>query len=121
KRDVAGIEELFTSDALINSPISGTTGVKEFHEYLFHISVKLIAKLNVEHHRRNSNTIALPFNYTFSLPNGGVAILDGVAHFELEPGLQKFRKMTVVYDASDLRQLLDKSGIEPLVSALNER
>jgi hypothetical protein len=117
KKNVAEIEALFMPQALVESPILGTTGVIQFHDFIFSIATKLVIKLGLSHRKTSASTIKTPFSYMFSIRNGGVAVLDGVVCFEIDKSLQKFKKMVVIYDARDLRRLLGEAGIEPITES----
>ncbi|HEY0848078.1 MAG TPA: hypothetical protein VGE12_22115, partial [Noviherbaspirillum sp.] len=100
-KDLATLKLLFTEDALIKAPISGTANVEQFHTYLFANTKKTVARFgNVIRHHEKLNTLTLPFSYTLSIASGEVTVLDGLILFEIEAGAHKIKTLTVQYDPS---------------------
>lgn len=114
KKDLFTLERLFAPDAVVKAPISGTVNVRQFHTYLFANTKRNIAKFgNVIRPGGKSTPVTLPFSYTLSIASGEVAVLDGVAQFEIDESLQKFKAMSFIYDPTELRHLMDEAGIAP--------
>lgn len=118
RKDLPALEELFTPDAVVNAPISGTANVRQFHSYLFANTKKTAARFgNAIRHRDKSNSITLPFSYILSIASGEVAVLNGITRFEFEENLQRFKEITFIYDPGELRHLMNEAGIAPPPSA----
>lgn len=114
RKDLPALEELFTPDAVMKSPIAGTAGVRQFHSYLFANTKKTLARFgDAFRHRDKGNGITVPFSFTLSIASGEIAVLNGVMRFEIEESLQKFKTATIIYDPSELRHLMDEAGIAP--------
>ena len=118
RKDLSALERLFTPDAVVKAPISGTANVRQFHTYLFSNTKRNIAKFgNVIRPGGKSSPITLHFSYTLSIESGEVAVLDGVVQFEVDESLQKFKAISFIYDPTELRHLMDEAGIAPLRQA----
>lgn len=120
RSDHAGIQALFTPDATVTAPITGTMSVAKFHEYLFSYTKKAYANLpNVIRVRENPTALTIQFSYTFLTACGKVAVIDGVSTFEFDDALQKFRKLTIVYDDSEMRLMMAEPETIPCVWTAN--
>lgn len=113
-KDLEGIQGLFTPDAIVKAPISGTGSVERFHSYLFGSIKKTIAKFpNVITRRGKPDTITMQFSYTFMMAGDHLVVLDGIINFEIDEESGKFRKLTVIYDPTELRRLMDEADVPP--------
>lgn len=113
-RDLGAIEALFVDDALITGPISGTVGVRQFHEYLFAKTKRSMARFgNIIRHQEKQNSVTLPFSYTLSIASGAVTALDGIMVVGFDASAEKIRSLTIIYDHTELRRLMADAGIEP--------
>lgn len=113
-KDLPAIQSLFTQDAIVTAPISGAVSVEQFHAYLFRNTKKALAKFpNVLSSRYKYPSITLQFSYTLSIASGDAIVIDGAAVFEVDETLGKFKGLTVMYDASDLRRFMAEAGIAP--------
>lgn len=113
RKDMAGILDLFMPNAVIKAPISGTLGVADFHKRLFSYNKEAIVKLlNVFDGVGKTRSIALQFSYIWVLKNGVTVSFDGISVFEFDDALQKIKKLTVLYDPTELREHLRDSQIE---------
>jgi hypothetical protein len=113
-KNLLAIQNLFTPDAIVKAPISGTANVEQFHAYLFSNTNRTIARFpNVLSSRDDPPSITMQFSYTLSIANGDVAVLDGIALFDIEPHSGKFKSLTITYDATELRRFMQEAGIVP--------
>jgi hypothetical protein len=113
-KDLAAVQELFTEEAVISAPVSGTANVRDFHTYLYSITKKAAVRFpNVIRSRESPPTLSMQFSYTFAIETGQVGVLDGVATFEIDASVKKFKKLTVAYDPLEVRQLMMEAGIAP--------
>lgn len=113
-KDLSALESLFIDGATVTGPISGTAGVRQFHEYLFANTKKSVARFgNVIRHQEKQNAVTLPFSYTLSIATGEVTVLDGITIFEFNAANEKIKSLTVIYDATDLRHLMADASIAP--------
>ncbi|WP_157691670.1 hypothetical protein [Noviherbaspirillum autotrophicum] len=120
KKDFSAIQTLFTSDAVIKAPISGAVTVECFHAYLFCNTKKTMAKFpNVLKSRYKFASITMQFSYTLFIATGDAIGLDGVVAFEVDESVGKFKRMTVIYDASDLRRFMDNAGVAGPITSLS--
>jgi hypothetical protein len=118
RNDLPAIEALFTPDATVTAPITGTLSVGKFHTFLFSNTKKASANLpNVIRRRNNPTTLTVQFSYTFLTTCGKVAVIDGAAVFEYDDEQQKFRKLTLVYNDSDMRLMMAEPGNIPCIWA----
>lgn len=99
KKDLLAVQELFTEDAIISAPISGTANVRDFHTYLFASTKKTVLRFpNVIRLRAEKAVVSLQFSYTLSIHTGQVTVLDGVATFGIDENTMKFKSLAIVYD-----------------------
>ncbi|GAB3542978.1 hypothetical protein GCM10027343_15870 [Noviherbaspirillum agri] len=118
RNDLPGILALFTPDATVTAPITGTMDVARFHTYLFSYTKKASANLpNVIRRRKNPAALTIQFSYTFLTTCGKVAVIDGVATFEFDKALQTFRKLTIIYNDTDMRLMMAEEDAIPCIWA----
>ena len=111
-KDLAGVEELFLPDAVIDSPIMGITGIRDFHAYLFQQTRQTSARFpNVFEEKTNPPRISLQFSYTFLTQSVALGGIDGIAIFEFDEIRQRFKSLKIVYDPSGIRKLMESEDI----------
>jgi hypothetical protein len=114
--DLPGILALFTPDAIVTAPITGTMDVARFHTFLFSSTKKASANLpNVIRSREKPTALTIQFSYTFLTTCSKVAVIDGVSTFEFDDAQRKFRKLTIVYDDSDMRLMMAEQDKAPCI------
>lgn len=112
KKDVQEIEALFVPGAKVTAPISGEKTVNAFHHDLFAITGKAgVTFSNAFPQRSSASTATLQICYTFLTPAGRVGVIDGVAIFELDQKQGKFKSLRVIYNPSEIRQLMAEEQI----------
>ncbi|HVL75046.1 MAG TPA: nuclear transport factor 2 family protein [Noviherbaspirillum sp.] len=115
--NLAAVLELFEPAATVSDPIAGHGSAQEFHTCLFRKRRRAIARLRNVLDGLDKNVIGLQFSYTWVLDDGNTLTAEGVTLFELAPETGRFTKLTLIYDASDLRRHLPRADFEGL--ALN--
>jgi len=116
RNDLPGILALFTPDAIVTAPITGTLDAVKFHTFLFSNTKKASANLpNVIRSRENPTALTVQFSYTFLTTCARVAVIDGVATFEFDDSQQKFRRLTIVYNDSDMSLLMAEQDKVPCI------
>lgn len=123
QKNLDAIMALFTPDATVKAPLSGNMDARTFHERLFRTPTHAITKLtNVFDGLNNAQAIALQFCYVWILKNGERLEIDGMTVFEMDMALQKFTRMTVIYDPTLVRRHLEEAwsdgeaGVEGMLS-----
>lgn len=113
QKDLSAVIELFTPDATVQAPITGTMGIEAFHTHLFTGSSLAIARLkHVFEGIGTPEKTALQFTYTWVFSDGSVEVMDGVSIFEIADGDNtKFKSLTIVYDPTNLRRHLNDGQI----------
>ena len=115
-KDLGAVLELFVPEATVQAPISGMLNVKDFHTRLFNSSSAAIARLkHVFEGLGEPEATALQFIYTWVFNDGTVIVMDGVTIFELsEVDKSKFKKLTIIYDPTNLKRHLNEAQINSL-------
>lgn len=111
-KDLASVEALFLSGALVTTPIRGEVGVRDFHAYMFQQVKQGVARFpNVFGEKTNPSRISLQFSYTFLTKSATLGGVDGIAEFEYDDDWQRFRRLRIEYDSSGIRRLLSAENI----------
>lgn len=111
-KDIQGIEGLFLPGAKVTAPISGEKSVNAFHSDLFAATGKArVTFSNALPQRSSASAATLQICYTFLTPAGRVGVIDGVAIFELDQKHNKFKSLRVIYNPSEIRQLMAEEQI----------
>jgi hypothetical protein len=98
------VRALFSSDAVVVSPLYGIWPAEGFFKTLFDASRQSQTTLiNVFASVRDNAAIALQFRYLWTLATGKTVEFECVDVFELTDDRQRFRKMTIIYDTAPLR------------------
>lgn len=111
-KDIQAIEELFVPGATVTAPISGEKSVNAFHSYLFANTGKTgVTFSNALPQRSSASMATLQICYTFLTPAGRVGVIDGIAIFDLDQNLNKFKRLRVIYNPTEIRQLMAEEQI----------
>ncbi len=95
---------LFAPKATIVSPLYGNVEAESFYRELFADTNRSVTKLlNVFLPSGNWPSVALHFHYTWTLKSGKVVQFECVDVFELTTDMQKFSKLTIIYDTAPIR------------------
>jgi ketosteroid isomerase-like protein len=98
------LRALFTSDAVVASPLYGIWPAEAFFEQMFAATRQSQTTLtNVFASVRDNTAVALQFRYRWILATGKTVEFECIDVFELTDDRKRFRKMTIVYDTAPLR------------------
>ena len=105
RKDLDAIFELFTLDACIKAPMLGELDVRTFHSRIIDSCGYAVTRLtNVFDGLHHARSIALQFQYTWPFPGGRSVSLEGVSVFEIDDAQKKFKRLTVIYDPTEVRR-----------------
>lgn len=101
KSNLNGVLELFTDDAKIDSPLYGIKEANVFYKELFlDTSESNTTLLHIFENSDIDDSIALHFEYIWTLSDGEVVKFECVDVFYLNENKDKFKKMKIIYDTS---------------------
>jgi hypothetical protein len=122
RKDLQGIHELFTLDASIKAPLLGTLDVRTFHDRMFESCGYAVARLtNVFDGLHHARSVALQFQYNWTFPRGRSVSLEGMSVFELDDDHKKFKRLTVIYDPTEVRRNLKDTTFDiPLIRTVQK-
>ncbi|MCG2575111.1 nuclear transport factor 2 family protein [Acinetobacter sp. ME22] len=101
KSNLNGVLELFTDDAKIDSPLYGIKEANVFYKELFlDTSESNTTLLHIFENSETNDSIALHFEYEWTLSNGEIVKCECVDVFYLNENMDKFKKMKIIYDTS---------------------
>lgn len=99
------VRSLFTEGAKVVSPLYGERPAYDFYADLFgDTSRSETTLLNVFGTSETSKSAALHFRYLWTLADGKQVSFECVDVFELNNDLDRFEKLTIIYDTAPLRQ-----------------
>ncbi|MCK4636954.1 MAG: nuclear transport factor 2 family protein [Methanomicrobia archaeon] len=102
------IIELFTDDAVINSPLYGNIKALTFYKELFKDTTKsTITVLNLFTSKENKNAGAAHFRYEWILKDGTPTSFECVDTFQFSDD-NKIKHLTIIYDTYRIRQHFEK-------------
>lgn len=103
-RDFEAILSMFSSDAVIITPLKGSCDVKTYHEWLFATVKKTSVKIiNVYQALNGEISIAVQAEYEWVMQDDKVIHFVGMSVFEFTPDKKKIQKMSSFYDTSLVR------------------
>lgn len=95
---------LFTKTARVVSPLYGERPAIDFYSELFaDTSRSVTTLLNVFDKSETSRSVALHFQYDWTLADGKKVSFECVDVFELDQGADRFERLTIIYDTAPLR------------------
>ncbi len=95
---------LFTPDAGVVSPLYGVKPATQFYRELFADTSRSQTRLlNVFLPQDDAPSVALHFQYDWTLANGQPVSFECVDVFELDAERTHFSKLTIIYDTAPLR------------------
>jgi ketosteroid isomerase-like protein len=110
--DLAGVLSLFTPNAVVVSPLSGTMAIEPFHQKLFaDVKQSRTSVKNIFATVNDVSSVALHFAHAWLLANGGLFEFEGINVFELSEDGRKFSKLTIIYDSAPLRHRLGEEAV----------
>lgn len=106
---------LFDSNAVVVSPLYGTISATTFYQYLFADTNRSKTKLlNIFHSIDGNTSVALYFNYIWTLKSGKVVEFECVDIFEITADSKQFAKLTIIYDTAPIRADFNESQASKL-------
>lgn len=101
---------LYAPEATVVSPLYGVIEAEDFYRELFADTDRSVTKLaNIFLPSENKPSVALHFHYTWTLKNGKSVQFECVDVFELTADMQKFSKLTIIYDTAPIRADFEES------------
>jgi hypothetical protein len=104
ERNMDAILSIFSTEAVITTPLKGVCDVKSYHEWLFATVKKSTVDVQEVFQALNGDiSIAVLSRYTWLLNNDKTVQFGGMSVFEFTPDRKKIRKMTTYYDTALVR------------------
>ena len=95
---------LFEPNAVVVSPLYGTIPATTFYQELFVATKCSETKLlNIFNSISKISTVALHFNYIWTLKSGKVVEFECMDVFEITPDSKQFTKLTIIYDTAPIQ------------------
>ncbi|MBS0295719.1 MAG: nuclear transport factor 2 family protein [Proteobacteria bacterium] len=102
--DLQAIEDLFTPDATVLSPVYGPMNAHEFHRVFFADTDRTKPQVRgLFDHANNGQGAALHLSFSWTFADQETVEFEAVDLFELSPE-GRFRKLTIVYDSQPVRK-----------------
>lgn len=125
--DLDGMDELFSEDALVHSPLYGEREARAFFRDLFSVTGRSeIELMDVFRHASRDDLVAARFRYRWTLSDGEVTDFECVDVFELELGERRakwrlfgggedrgtveIKRLTIIYDTRDARSKFERAA-----------
>jgi hypothetical protein len=107
ERNFNAILSLFSSDAVIVTPLKGSCDVRTYHEWLFATVKKSTVKvINAFQALNGEISIAVQANYEWLMHDEKIINFGGMSVFEFTADKKKIKKMSTFYDTSLVRPQL---------------
>lgn len=107
ERDLNAVLAVFSSDAVIVTPLKGTCDPKVYHEWLFAVVKRSTVKVTNAFQALNSEIcIAVQSDYEWLMHDDKVINFAGMSVFEFTPDKRKIKKMSTFYDTSIIKSKL---------------
>ena len=101
---------LFTSDGVVISPLYGEMPAKQFYSNLFKDTNQSDTKLrNVFTSSMDETSVALHFQYKWTLKSGKIVEFECVDVFEITKDKPHFKKLKIIYDTAPIREDFNKN------------
>lgn len=107
KGDLNGINGLFDKDGMVESPIYGKMRASEFYKELMTDTTKSELELKGIYEAPESNSIALFFNYKWTMKNNEIADFDVVDIIDFNNSA-KINNLKIIYDTVESRRIMDR-------------
>lgn len=107
KGDLNGINGLFHKDGIVESPIYGKMRASKFYKELLSDTTKSELEIKGIYEAPESNSIALFFNYKWTMKNNEIADFDVVDIIDLN-NTSEIRNLKIIYDTVKSRRIMDK-------------
>ena len=101
---------LFTTDAIVDSPLYGEVPAAPFYAGLFADTRSSENRLiNIYSTDDDQHSVALHFAYTWTLRNGKRVEFECVDVFDIAPNEDKFTRLKIIYDTAAIRPEFEQS------------
>jgi len=101
---VEKVLSLFAPDAVVESPLYGIKPATSFYHELFADTTNSkTTLLHVFNNTSDNSSLALHFQYQWTLKSGKLVEFECVDVFEISPAGDKFTKLTIIYDTAPIR------------------
>lgn len=107
KGDLNGINGLFHKDGMVESPLYGKMRASEFYKELMSDTTKSELELKGIYEAPESNSIALFFNYKWTMKNNEIADFDVVDIIDFN-NTSEIRNLKIIYDTVQSRRIMNK-------------
>ena len=102
--DLSQVLALFTQDATVDSPLYGSKTATQFYTELFADTSRSETKLlHVYEATNDGDSVALHFEYKWTLSSGVLVEFECVDVFYLNQDQTQFSKLKIIYDTALLR------------------
>ena len=105
--DLKGIIDLFAKDGIVESPLYGKMRASEFYIELMSDTTKSQLEIKGIYEAPESNSIALFFNYKWTMKNNEIADFDVVDIIDFNNSA-KIKNLKIIYDTVESRRIMDK-------------
>ena len=108
--DLKGVHSLFAPGAVVISPLYGRVEARKFFSDLFADTNRSdTSLLNIYEPVGTGHSIALHFNYKWTLKSGKDVEFEVVDILEMAENGESFQKLTIIYDTAPIRADFDAS------------
>ena len=107
KGDLNGINRLFAKDGTVESPLYGKMRASEFYKELMSDTTKSELEIKGIYEAPESNSIALFFNYKWTMKNDELADFDVVDIIDFNSSA-KIKNLKIIYDTVKSRRIMEK-------------
>lgn len=102
--DIGAVLALFSADAMVVSPLHGSRDAVAFYTDLFADTQQSDTRfITLFDSADTPGTVALQFEYNWTLADGNKVSFHCVDVFEINPNGEQFDKLTIIYDTAPLR------------------
>ena len=105
--DLKGIIDLFAKDGIVESPLYGKMRASEFYIELMSDTTKSQLEIKGIYEAPESNSIALFFNYKWTMKNNEIADFDVVDIIDFN-NTSEIRNLKIIYDTVQSRRIMNK-------------
>jgi hypothetical protein len=111
ERDLEAVLALFSSNAVIATPLKGSCDARIYHEWFFGTIKKSTVKvINAFQALNNEICLAVLADYEWLMYDDKVIKFSGMSVFDFTPDKRKIKKMSTFYDTSIVRPQLVAQG-----------
>ncbi len=101
---------LFTTNGVVISPLYGEMSVNKFYTDLFNDTNQSDTRLlNIFISSMDDTSVALHFQYKWTLKSGKIVEFECVDVFEITEDKKQFKKLKIIYDTAPIRDDFNES------------